>query len=146
MDLAARLAQDGVRRGAGGPFGAVIVCDGAVIAAEHNRVLETNDPTAHAEILAIRAAAVALERPHLHGCELVTTCEPCPMCLAAAHWAHIDRITYAMTRFEAAAIGFDDVAIHDAMAAPAVPLVHHPHEESAIAFALWAAKDDRIQY
>jgi tRNA(Arg) A34 adenosine deaminase TadA len=146
MERAARLARDGVEGGEGGPFGAVVVHEGKVIGESCNRVLKTNDPTAHAEILAIRAAAARLKRFHLTGCELFTTCEPCPMCLAAIHWAHLEKVHYGMTRDDAAAIGFADAAIYAAMADPTVPLVRAPSAAAAAAFALWQAKPDKTPY
>jgi len=146
MAEAGRLAAEGVTRGDGGPFGAVVVSGGAIVGAACNEVLKRNDPTAHAEILAIRAACRALGRFHLEGCVLHTTCEPCPMCLAAAHWAHLDRIVYAASRLDAAAAGFDDARIHAAMTAPLVPLERVASPEAQRAFALWAAKPDRTPY
>lgn len=146
MDHAARLAREGVEKGEGGPFGAVVVHEGKVVGEANNRVLATNDPTAHAEILAIRAAAKKLRRFHLTGCEIFTTCEPCPMCLAAIHWAKLDRVHYAMTRDDAAAIGFADADIYKAMTAPLTPLLHAPSAGAAAAFAAWRKKADRIQY
>jgi len=146
MGRAAGLAKAGVEKGEGGPFGAVVVENGKIVGEAHNRVLATNDPTAHAEILAIRAAATKLGRFHLNGCEIFTTCEPCPMCLAAIHWAHLDRVHYAMTRHDAAAIGFDDAAIYEAMTAPRTPLLHAPSAAAAAVFAAWQAKTDRVQY
>jgi len=146
MAEAGRLAAEGVMRGDGGPFGAVVVRDGAIVGAACNEVLKRRDPTAHAEILAIRAACRALDRFRLDGCVLYTTCEPCPMCLAAIHWARLDRIVYALSRHDAARAGFDDARIHDAMTAPLVPLEQASSPEAAHAFALWAAKPDRTPY
>ena len=146
MDRAAKLAQTGVETGQGGPFGAVVVLNGTVVGEAHNRVVGTNDPTAHAEILAIRVAAQHLKRFHLEGCEIYTTCEPCPMCLAAIHWAKIDKIHYAMTRHDAAAIGFADAAIYEAMTAPHAPLLHKPNAAAKAAFDAWRKKADRTQY
>lgn len=146
MDRAARLALEGVAKGEGGPFGAVVVHEGKVVGEACNRVLATNDPTAHAEILAIRAAAKKLGRFHLDGCELWTTCEPCPMCLAAIHWAHIDKVRYAMTRHDAAAIGFADAAIYEAISAPKAPLLHAPNASAKAAFDAWLRKADRTPY
>jgi tRNA(Arg) A34 adenosine deaminase TadA len=146
MGRAAKLAKEGVEKGEGGPFGAVVVQNGKVVGEACNRVLATNDPTAHAEILAIRAAAKKLGRFHLEGCEIYTTCEPCPMCLAAIHWAHLDRVHYAMTRHDAAAIGFDDAAIYEAMTAPRAPLLHEPNSAAKAAFDAWRGKADRVRY
>jgi guanine deaminase len=135
MDKAVFEARKGVEKGDGGPFGAVIVRGDEVLAAAHNEVLIRNDPTAHAEILAIRAAAAAAESPHLDGCTLYTTCEPCPMCLAAIHWARIDRVIYAETRQDAAKIGFDDERFHEAMRNPLMPIEHVQDENAAKLFA-----------
>jgi tRNA(Arg) A34 adenosine deaminase TadA len=144
MAEAARLAAEGVANGEGGPFGAVVVKDGRIVGAACNRVIGTNDPTAHAEILALRAAGRALGEFHLDGCVLYTTCEPCPMCLAAIHWAHIDKVVYSQTRHDAAAAGFDDARLHNAM--DAVPLERAPHPDAAAAFDRWNAKEDRTGY
>jgi guanine deaminase len=146
MGRAAELAKQGVEKGEGGPFGAVVVHEGKIVGESCNRVVATNDPTAHAEILAIRAAAQKLGRFHLTGCEIFTTCEPCPMCLAAIHWAHLDRVHYAMTRHDAAAIGFDDAAIYEVIHAPRTPLLHAPRKAAAAAFDAWRKKADRTQY
>jgi tRNA(Arg) A34 adenosine deaminase TadA len=146
MEHAARLARKGVEEGAGGPFGAVVAREGRLIAAAHNCVVAANDPTAHAEILAIREACRKLGTFHLDGCEVFTTCEPCPMCLAALHWAHVARVHYALTRDDAAAIGFDDARIHAAMRKPLLPLVQTESAAARAAFDLWRAKPDRVAY
>jgi tRNA(Arg) A34 adenosine deaminase TadA len=146
MERAAELAKAGVEKGEGGPFGAVVVHEGRIVGESCNRVLATNDPTAHAEVLAIRAAGARLKRFHLTGAEIFTTCEPCPMCLAAIHWAHIDRVHYAMTRHDAAAIGFADAAIYEIISSPRTPLLHSPSAGAAAAFAAWARKADRTPY
>ncbi len=106
------LARKHSQKGAGGPFGAVIARNGVIIGRGWNRVVSSNDPTAHAEVVAIRAACHALGEFHLHDCVLYTSCEPCPMCLAAAYWARVDRIVYAATRKDAASIGFDDAFLY----------------------------------
>ncbi|MHC4973317.1 MAG: nucleoside deaminase [Planctomycetota bacterium] len=139
MEEAARLARQGVEQGEGGPFGAVVVRDGRILGAACNRVLATNDPTAHAEILAIREACRQSGTFHLDGCEIYTTCEPCPMCLAAIHWARLDRVYYAQTRDDAAAIGFADRRLYAAIAAPEIPLERVPSAAAAEAFRLWQA-------
>lgn len=113
MLMAIEESRHNLTSGEGGPFGAVIVRGGEIIARAHNRVLETNDPTMHAEIAAIRLAAERLGTFNLSGCELYTSCEPCPMCLSAIVWAKIERYYYACTRDDAAAVGFDDKAIYD---------------------------------
>ena len=146
MGVAARLAREGVENGDGGPFGAVIVRDGIVVGAACNKVVSGKDPTAHAEMEAIRAACRTVDSFLLEGCELYTTCEPCPMCLAAMHWARLDRVYFAMTRRDAAAIGFIDAEIYEAMQVPRVPLERCENEEAAEVFALWSQKPDRVQY
>lgn len=109
------LAREGMRALHGGPFGALVVRDGEVLAEACNAVTSENDPTAHAEVRAIRMACARLESFTLAGCALYASCEPCPMCLGAIHWARLDRLVYASTRQDAAAAGFDDGAIHEAV-------------------------------
>ena len=115
-----------------------------------NKVTSSNDPTAHAEVTAIRRACEAVGHFELKGATLYTSCEPCPMCLASAYWARVSRIVYANTRDEAAAIGFDDAFIYDEVPkAPqerALPMEHHPRQDATDAFAAWAAKPDKITY
>ena len=106
------LARKHSQTGAGGPFGAIIARKGVIIGRGWNKVVSANDPTAHAEVVAIRAACRSLGEFHLHDCVLYASCEPCPMCLAAAYWAHVDRIVYAATRRDAASIGFDDAELY----------------------------------
>lgn len=114
MLLAREQAAMGSSNGEGGPFGAVVVdADGAVLAAGHNQVLLAHDPTAHAEVVALRLAGMVRGSHDLSGCTLYTSCEPCPMCLAAAVWANVSRVVYACTRDDAAEIGFRDAAIYD---------------------------------
>lgn len=139
MAEAARLAREGVENGEGGPFGAVVVHDGRILGAACNRVLATHDPTAHAEILAIREACRQRGTFHLEGCVVYTTCEPCPMCLAALHWARVDRVYFAQTRDDAAAIGFADRRLYAAMAAPEIPLERVACAAAAEAFRAWQA-------
>ena len=150
LTRAARLSRAHMEAGVGGPFGAVIVRDGVVLAEGWNQVTTANDPTAHAEVVAIRRATAALGTFRLDGATLYTSCEPCPMCLAAAYWARLARIVYANTRAEAAAIGFDDSYIYDEVPkAPedrALPMEHRPNPEAAAAFAAWAAKTDKTPY
>ena len=112
------LARTGMERGDGGPFGCVIVKDGQVVGSGNNRVTSTNDPTAHAEVVAIRDACAKLGSFQLDGCTLYTSCEPCPMCLGAIYWARPDRIVYAATRMDAADAGFDDQLIYDELPLP----------------------------
>jgi tRNA(Arg) A34 adenosine deaminase TadA len=118
MRQAITLSRQTIRSNTGGPFGAVIAKNDEVIARGTNRVTSMNDPTAHAEIIAIRAACHAFGTFHLHGCEIYASCEPCPMCLAAIYWARIETIYYAMTRNDAAHIGFDDEKLYDELAKP----------------------------
>ena len=146
MEEAARLARRGVQAGDGGPFGAVVVSGDEIVGAAWNRVVGSRDPTAHAEIEAIRAACRKLESFHLAGCELYTTCEPCPMCLAAIHWAHIDAVHYALSRTDAAALGFDDASLYDAMDAPRVPLHRVACPAAEEVFRLWRERPDRTPY
>lgn len=115
MQKAIEEALNGIEHRDGGPFGAVIVQNGKIIAAGHNRVISSHDPTAHAEIVAIRSAADKLGRFDLSDCELYTTCEPCPMCYSAAHWAKIKKIVYGATRQDAADIGFDDNYLYEVL-------------------------------
>ena len=118
MGEAIELAAAAVRRGDGGPFGALVVIGGEVVGRGWNRVLADCDPTAHAEVLAIRDATRRQETVHLRGATLYTSCEPCPMCLSAAYWAHIERICYAATASDAAALGFDDRFILEQLRLP----------------------------
>ena len=137
--------------GAGGPFGAVIVDGaGAVVAEGWNEVTSRNDPTAHAEVVAIRRACEALGRFDLSGLTLYSSCEPCPMCLAATYWARLSRLVFANTRGEAAAIGFDDAAIYEEVPKPieqrSLPTEHLPDDEARGVFDLWVRKTDKISY
>lgn len=118
LERAIALSATAVERKAGGPFGAVIARDGQVIAVGHNQVIADRDPTAHAEVVAIRAACQQLSTFRLEGCELYTSCEPCPMCLGAIYWARIARVYYANTRQEAAEIGFDDAFLYEEFSLP----------------------------
>ena len=150
MQRAIQLALEGVRSNQGGPFGALIAKDGVVIASGCNQVTSRNDPTAHAEIMAIRAACSALNTFSLAGCELYTTCEPCPMCLAAALWARVERIVYACDRSDAARAGFDDATFYEEFErAPAdrrLPLVQLARSEALAVFQAWIDKPDRVRY
>jgi guanine deaminase len=143
-------AIDNASSGRGGPFAAIVVKQGRSIASGANAVTSLNDPTAHAEIQAIRAAAGALRTFELAGCELFTSCEPCPMCLAAAHWARLDRVYFAATRFDAANGGFDDARLYDEIALPAsqrtLPLVQIPMPEAMAPFDAWKRNPNRIPY
>jgi guanine deaminase len=150
MRCAIALSAEKMRAGLGGPFGAVIARDGQIIAEGHNQVTSGNDPTAHAEVVAIRAACRQLGSFNLQGCEMYTSCEPCPMCLGAIYWARLDRVYYANTRIEAAAIGFDDDHIYREFDKPiggrAVPFIHLQSEEARQIFREWLEKPDKIPY
>jgi guanine deaminase len=150
MRRAIAISAEKMRAGFGGPFGAIVVADDRVVAEGYNRVTSSNDPTAHAEVVAIREACKALGRFSLEGCELYTSCEPCPMCLGAIYWARFDRVYYANTRKDAAAIGFDDDHIYGEFAKPmasrCLPFVHLPLGEAAQIFKEWMAKPDKIPY
>jgi guanine deaminase len=150
MARAIQLSIEGVQSGHGGPFGAVIVKDNAIIADGINRVTSTNDPTAHAEVVAIRAACQKLGNFELKGCELYTSCEPCPMCLGAIYWARIDRIFFANTAEDAAQIGFDDAFIYDELkqmhSQRRVPTVQMMRDEALAGFRAWMNKPSKIRY
>lgn len=147
---AVRLSAERMREGDGGPFGAIIVKDGEVIAEGWNQVTSTNDPTAHAEVTAIRLACEALADFSLRGCEIFTSCEPCPMCLAAIYWARLDRVTFANTRADAAAIGFDDAHIYGEVSKPiedrTISTTQLSLPEAQAVFAEWQAKLDKVLY
>jgi guanine deaminase len=136
--------------GVGGPFGAVVVRDGTVVGEGTNRVTATCDPTAHAEVVAIRDACEHLGTFDLGGCELYASSEPCPLCYAAAMWARVDRVVHAATRDDAAAAGFDDAEQYDELIRPPlarrVPLQHVPVEESRAPFDAWEANPDKVRY
>ncbi len=150
MRTAIDLAAEGVERGDGGPFGALVALDGEIVGRGWNRVVAAKDPTAHAEMLAIREAAQRLNRCHLDGADLYTTCAPCPMCLAAAHWAHIGRIFYAAREEDAAAIGFDDGEIRRQLQLSAeaqrLPRFALMRPEALAVFQLWRDSDQRRTY
>ena len=149
MRLAFKEAQLGVKNGDGGPFGAVIVKDGVVVAQAHNEVLKNNDPTAHAEILAIRRACTQIEHFHLEDCVLYTTGEPCPMCFAAIHWAHLKNVVYCMDKREASKIGFDDAFITDIMTKKipdVVAFVHKPTKECQELYTRWFTSSTKTVY
>ncbi|MFK7867536.1 MAG: nucleoside deaminase [Alphaproteobacteria bacterium] len=150
MEQAAKLSLERMRANFGGPFGAVIVKDGVVIAHGYNKVTSTCDPTAHAEITAIREAAAALGNFDLSGCVIYSSCEPCPMCLAAIYWARIDRIYYAQSQQDAAAIGFDDAFLYEQLSLPAksrsIGMIKLDNETAAQAMQEWALKTDKISY
>jgi guanine deaminase len=150
MRRAIALATENVVSGTGGPFGAVIVRDGKIIATGVNQVTSTNDPTAHAEVVAIRAACKALGDFQLHGCEVYTSCEPCPMCLSALYWSRCDAIFYGNSAADAAAAGFDDSFLYEEVNRPLdqrrIPTKRLLGEEAIENFNQWRAKTDRIEY
>jgi tRNA(Arg) A34 adenosine deaminase TadA len=150
MREAIALASDGMRRGRGGPFGCVVVRNGEVIARGNNRVTSDNDPTAHAEVTAIREACRKLGKFSLEECELYTSCEPCPMCLAAIYWARIPSVFFANTRADAAAIGFDDDFIYQQIPLPierrSLKMQPLLRDEAQHTFAEWAKKPDKVRY
>jgi guanine deaminase len=150
MRRAIALSYDMMAQNKGGPFGAVIVKDGEILAEGFNQVTSANDPTAHAEVTAIREACRKLGTFTLEGCEIYTSCEPCPMCLSAIFWARIERIYYANTRADAARIGFDDDEIYHEVARPLsdrkVPNEQLLADEGRAAFDAWEAKPDKILY
>lgn len=149
MRAAIRLSEENVANG-GGPFGAVIARGGEIIATGVNRVTASNDPTAHAEVSAIRRAAQQLGTFNLSGCEIFTSCEPCPMCLGAIYWARLDRVYYANTKADAKAAGFDDSFIYDELALPRdrrkLPSVPMMRNEAIKVFEEWARKEDKVEY
>jgi guanine deaminase len=150
MAEAIRLSFETMRNNTGGPFGAIVVKDGKIISRGFNRVLETNDPTAHAEVVAIREACKALGTWQLDGCEIYTSCEPCPMCLAAIYWARPAKIYFANTKEDAHRIGFDDEFIYREVQTPAlkrhIPMTQISREEALAAFDEWDKKPDKVKY
>lgn len=149
MEMACELARENVERG-GGPFGAVIVKDGEVIAAAGNTVTLDNDPTAHAEVNAIRHACRRLQSFKLEGCVIYSSCEPCPMCLSALYWAGVSRICYGATAEDAACANFNDQFIYSEMAKPhlerSIPCIRIEGTTATEAFDKWADKEDKIEY
>ena len=150
MKRAIELARDSVAVNAGGPFGAVVVKNGRIIGEGSNQVTSSNDPTAHAEIIAIREACKTIGSFQLDGCEIYTSCEPCPMCLGAIYWARPAKIFFACTREDAAIIGFDDDFIYQELEKAneqrELVLVSMMRDEALEVFKSWAAKPDKIEY
>jgi guanine deaminase len=150
MKEAIRLSFETMRNNTGGPFGAVVVKDGKIIAHGFNKVVSTNDPTAHAEVVAIREACKVLNDFQLTGCEIYTSCEPCPMCMAAIYWARPEKVYYANSKTDAAKIGFDDDFIYSELAKPyearKIPLLRIMPDEALEAFTEWASKNDKVHY
>ena len=150
MARAIQISLENVRSGTGGPFGAVVVRDGQAIAEAANRVTATNDPTAHAEVLAIRAACQKLGAFELTGCDLYTSCEPCPMCLGAIYWARLNKVYFGNFAADAAKIGFDDSAIYAEITQPhaerEIPMIPMMREEALAAFREWEQHPGKIPY
>ncbi|MBC7370217.1 MAG: nucleoside deaminase [Bdellovibrionaceae bacterium] len=150
MKRAIQLSAENMRAGAGGPFGAVIVKNGQIVGEGFNQVTSTNDPTAHAEVVAIRNACRGLNSFDLSGAEIYASCEPCPMCLAAIYWARIDKIYFANTRQDAAAIDFDDDFLYQEIPKPIsqrkIPTVQCMHDEAIPVFKEWKSKVDKVSY
>src|ERR1700693_5170009 len=150
MRRAIALGLENVRTGRGGPFAALVVKDGSVVAEGANRVTTTNDPTAHAEVVAIREACRILGDFQLSGCDLYTTCEPCPMCLGAIYWARPARVYYASVAADAAAAGFDDAFIYEELKRPPesrrIPMIPLLREASLVIFALWKQQPSKTSY
>lgn len=150
MMRAIKLSEENVVSGHGGPFGCVIVKDDIIIAEGANQVLKSNDPTAHAEVVAIRKACDVLGSFQLTGCEVYTSCEPCPMCMGAIYWARPERVFFANTKHDAAAIGFDDQFIYDELAVGLserkLPIIRMDLNEAKAGFEAWANKTDRTDY
>jgi guanine deaminase len=150
MREAIRMSVENVETGRGGPFAAIIVKDGKIIARGVNQVTNTNDPTAHAEVVAIRNACKELGEFQLAGCEVYTTCEPCPMCLGAIYWARPDKLFYANTKENAAAIAFDDLFIYEEIALPVEKRKLFTRQiladEALVAFRKWSESENKIEY
>jgi len=150
MRRAITLSLDNVRSGQGGPFAAVVVRGDEILAEGTNQVTSTNDPSAHAEMLAVRAACRKLQYFQLAGCEIYTSCQPCPMCLGLIYWARPDKLYYANTAEDAAAIGFDDARIYRELQLPpadrSIPMVQMLRDEALAAFRAWQEKPGKIYY
>ncbi len=150
MREAIELARTGMQQGDGGPFGCVIVKGGKVIGRGQNKVTSTNDPTAHAEVVAIREACEHLNDFQLTGCTLYASCEPCPMCLGAIYWARPDRLVFACTRQDAASVGFDDQLIYDELPLPPdkrrIPMTSLLRSEGRMVLNEWSLKEDKTPY
>jgi len=150
MRAAISLAQKGMENNEGGPFGAVVVKDGEIVGRGNNRVTSSNDPTAHAEVVAIRDACQKLSSYQLDGCIIYTSCEPCPMCLGAIYWARPDQIFYACSRADAANINFDDAFIYDEIPLPIherkITMEQVLQSEGQAVFKAWADKGDKALY
>lgn len=147
---AIRLSIEKMEANQGGPFGAIVVRNQEIVGRGWNQVTSTNDPTAHAEVVAIRDACSRLKTFSLTGCEIYTSCEPCPLCLAAIYWARLDRICFAATCDDAAAAGFDDGVFYQELRKPAdkrsIPMQQALREDAMVALRAWVKKKDRIRY
>ncbi len=150
MRMAIQLSERNVDQAKGGPFGAVVAKDGKLIAKSANKVTSSNDPTAHAEVSAIRAACKKLKTFDLSGCVIYTSCEPCPMCLGAIYWSRIQTIYYANTKTDAATIGFDDQFIYEELDQPMhqrqLPIIQMMREEALTAFKKWEKSPLKVAY
>ena len=150
MQVAIELALRGMRNNEGGPFGAVIVKDNVIIGQGNNRVISDNDPTAHAEIMAIREACQHISSFQLDGCIIYTSCEPCPMCMGAIYWVRLSKVVYACTRKDAAQIGFDDDFIYKELQVPdcerSIPMESISRGDALCAFVEWERKQDKTRY
>ena len=150
METAVGLSSEGMRANKGGPFGAVVVKNGEIVGRGYNQVCSLLDPTAHAEVMAIRDACKNLETFELTDCEIYTSCEPCPMCLSAIYWARISRVYYANTRNDAADIGFDDSLIYDELKLETdqrkIPMIQLEKDQALKVFKEWQDKEDKIEY
>src|SRR5579862_7951972 len=150
MARAIQIAIENVRSGQGGPFGAVVVKDGAIVSEAVNQVTATNDPTAHAEVLAIRRACQQLGVFELKACELYTSCEPCPMCLGAIYWTRLSRVYFGSFAADASKAGFDDSFIYREIAQPhaqrGIPMIQMMRQEALAAFRAWEEKPNKIPY
>lgn len=150
MRQAIALATDNVRSGRGGPFGAVIVRDGIAIATGVNQVTATNDPTAHAEVVAIRSACKTLGQFQLKDCDVYTSCEPCPMCLSALYWSRCRAVYYGNSKAEAAKIGFDDSFLYEEVKKPldqrSIPMQRMMAEQAWESFAAWESSPNKVEY
>ncbi|MBE9491090.1 MAG: nucleoside deaminase [Bacteroidetes bacterium] len=150
MKEAVKVAVKGMNNNEGGPFGCIVVKDNEIIGRGNNKVTSTNDPTAHAEVIAIREACKHLNSFQLEGCEIYTSCEPCPMCLGAIYWARPDKVYFGSNHMDAANIGFDDEFIYKEIPLPyskrSIPFEQLGHEVALEAFIKWSEKEDKIEY
>jgi len=150
LERAIELSRQGMQKGNGGPFGCVIVKDGEIVGEGVNEVLVKNDPTSHAEVVAIRNACKKLNNFQLTGCDVYTSCEPCPMCMGAIYWARPNRVIYANTKSDAAAVNFDDQFIYDEIEKLPqdryIQFIHLPQEQALDVFMEWKNNGDRKEY